>query len=209
MDNVLIASTVLLWIAVVVLGFLVLALTRQIGVLYERVAPAGALALNSRLRVGDEAPVIAGTALSGDTVDFEVSGDGSRLLFFLAPDCPICKSLLPVAERLPAEVAGLTIVYVSDGDDLATHSDFAREHGLDPARYVVSEVIGRSYGVGKLPYAVLVGSDGRVQSMGIVNSREHLESLFEAQRLGVASLQDYLGRKDPELTYDATAEEGR
>jgi hypothetical protein len=25
----------------------------------------------------------------------------------------------------------------------------------------------------------------------LINSREHLESLFEAKRLGVASLQDY------------------
>ena len=43
MTNLLIASNVILWIAVIVLATMVFALVRQIGVLYERVAPAGAL----------------------------------------------------------------------------------------------------------------------------------------------------------------------
>jgi hypothetical protein len=30
-----------------------------------------------------------------------------------------------------------------------------------------------------------------LRARGLVNSREHLESLFEAKRLGVASIQDY------------------
>ena len=58
--------------------------------------------------------------------------------------------------------------------------------------YVISEVVGRSYGVGKLPYGVLIDDRGIVASLGIVNSREHLESLFEAKALGVASIQEYL-----------------
>ena len=52
----LIVSNLLLWIIVVVLGVMVFALVRQIGVLYERVAPAGALMVNQTLRPGDAAP---------------------------------------------------------------------------------------------------------------------------------------------------------
>jgi hypothetical protein len=37
-----------------------------------------------------------------------------------------------------------------------------------------------------------VDSTGLISSLGIVNSREHLESLFEAERMDVASIQDYL-----------------
>jgi len=33
---------------------------------------------------------------------------------------------------------------------------------------------------------------GSPLARGLINSREHLESLFEAKRLGVASVQDYL-----------------
>ena len=47
----------------------------------------------------------------------------------------------------------------------------------------------------KLPFAVLIDEQGKVASLGLVNSREHLESLFEAKERGVASLQDYLAQQ--------------
>jgi methylamine dehydrogenase accessory protein MauD len=61
--------------------------------------------------------------------------------------------------------------------------------------YVLSAPLGMSYGVAKLPYAVLIDKDGIVAAQGLVNTREHLESLFEAQRRGVASIQEYLKEK--------------
>jgi len=46
-----------------------------------------------------------------------------------------------------------------------------------------------------LTFAVLIDQQGNIASMGLVNSREHLESLFEAKERGVASLQDYLAKQ--------------
>ena len=69
---------------------------------------------------------------------------------------------------------------------------FIEQNGLGAFRYVVSAPLGISYQVSRLPYAVLIDAGGVLRARGIINSREHLESLFEAQRLGVASLQDYL-----------------
>ena len=60
----------------------------------------------------------------------------------------------------------------------------------------MSEALGRSFGVSKLPYAVLIDEAGRLASLGLVNSREHLESLFEAKERGVASIQDFLSRRN-------------
>ena len=45
MPTELLISNILLWLVVIILCFVVYALTRQIGILYERVAPAGALPL--------------------------------------------------------------------------------------------------------------------------------------------------------------------
>ena len=45
-----------LWVLVIVLVVVVFALARQVGVLYERVAPAGALMINQQLKVGAAAP---------------------------------------------------------------------------------------------------------------------------------------------------------
>ena len=61
--------------------------------------------------------------------------------------------------------------------------------------YVVSEQLGRTYSVAKLPYAVLIDERRLIASFGMVNSREHIESLVEAKQRGVGSLQDFLGQQ--------------
>ena len=54
--SLLLISNIILWILVLVMGVVIFALTRQVGVLFERVAPAGALAMNQNLQVGESAP---------------------------------------------------------------------------------------------------------------------------------------------------------
>ena len=46
--------------------------------------------------------------------------------------------------------------------------------------------------VAKLPYAVLIDESGALRSKGLVNSREHLESLVLAMQSGYDSIQDYM-----------------
>ena len=184
-------AVVVLFVLVLALGVVVVALARQVGVLYERVAPAGALMVNQAIEAGAPAPEIAVETLAGETR--AVGGAGrSQLLFFLAPDCPICKSLLPVLKSMQRAEPDTSITLLSDGETPEEHASYVAEQGLGQFDYALSEIAGRAYGVGKLPYAVLIDKGGIVRSLGIVNSREHLESLFEAERLGVASIQDYL-----------------
>jgi methylamine dehydrogenase accessory protein MauD len=195
MNNALLVSSVLLWIIVLVMAVVIFALVRQIGVLYERVAPAGALMVNRKLGVGQEAPRVMAQRLDGGTLEAGVPAAGrSQLLFFLAPDCPLCKSLLPaVLSAARAERDWLDLVFASDGDT-TSHAELVRRHGLEGFPYLLSEVLGRSYGVSKLPYGVLIDEQGRIASLGIVNSREHLDSLFEAKERKVASIQEFVGR---------------
>ena len=70
--------------------------------------------------------------------------------------------------------------------------DWPDEEGSE----MVEAVIGKRYGVSKLPYAVLIDEQGKIASLGIINSREHLDSLFEAKERKVASIQDYMGKRD-------------
>ncbi len=191
-------AVVVLWVLVIALVVVVIALARQVGVLYERVAPAGALMINQQLKVGDAAPRIAIQTLTGNTFEVGDVNGARQLLFFLTPDCPICKSLLPVLKTFQRAEKGTHIVLMSDGDTPAEHETYVQEQELTQFDYAISEVVGRSYGVSKLPYAVLIDDRGVISSLGIVNSREHLESLFEADRLGVASIQDYLNPEQAE-----------
>jgi len=186
-------SNVVLWIVVLALLALVLALTRQIGVLHERISPVGALMINKGLTVGEKVPVVAVSDLDGKALQVGAPrSDGlSTLLLFVSPTCPVCESLLPVVQASRRqEKSWLHIVLASDGD-LATQREFVRGHGLTEFQYVVSAPLGMTYQVSRLPFAALVDGAGILRARGLVNSREHLESLFEAQRLGVASLQDY------------------
>jgi methylamine dehydrogenase accessory protein MauD len=194
MTTALVVSNVVLWIAVVALAAIVAALVRQIGVLYERIAPAGALMVSRGPEVGDAAPVVVADALAGGTR--ELGGarpDGrSLLLFFLSPTCPVCKTLLPALRSIARdERSWLDLVLASDGPRVE-HEAFVARHALEVFPYVLSAPLGVAYRVGKLPYAVLLDGAGIVRAKGLVNTREHLESLFEAHERGVASIQDFV-----------------
>ena len=191
-----IASQILLWVGLAVLAVLVAALARQVGVLHERIAPAGALTLHQNLKAGDVAPEMTLETLAGSSVAIGGTRPGrSQLLFFLSPDCPLCKSMLPVLKSAAgAEKGWLDIVLASDGEG-PEHRRMIMTEGLDGFDYVLSEALGRTLGVSKLPYAVLIAEDGKIASLGLVNNREHLESLFEAKERGVTSIQDYLARR--------------
>jgi methylamine dehydrogenase accessory protein MauD len=86
-------------------------------------------------------------------------------------------------------------VLASDGES-SKHAAFVREKNLGKFPYVISEQLGRSFGVGKLPYAVLIDEAGKLSATGLVNTREHLESLFVAKEKGVGSIQQFLRSSD-------------
>ena len=200
MSELLLAANLLLWIGFIVLLVVVFALVRQVGILFERIAPAGALGVASRLGAGDAAPAMRLTALGGDAVDLGTSrADGLvTLLLFVAPDCPICKHLLPVAKAV-ARRHRMRVVYASAGAELQVQEEFVATQGLPRDSYVVSDGLGLAFGVAKLPFAALLSADGRIAALGLVNTREHLESLVEAERTGVASIQEFAARKAGEM----------
>jgi methylamine dehydrogenase accessory protein MauD len=192
-----IASQIGLWIAVLVLGVVCLALARQVGVLHQRIAPAGALALRQPLKIGEPVPEMTLSAMDGTAV--RIGGERasrSQLLLFISPDCAICESLLPaVRSAQGAERSWLDIVLASDGE-AARQAEFVKDKGLTKFPYVLSEQLGRTFGVAKLPYAVLIDEAGKLSATGLVNTREHLESLFVAKERGVASIQQFLEQRD-------------
>jgi methylamine dehydrogenase accessory protein MauD len=208
MTGALIASNILLWILVVGLIGLVFALMRQIGVLHERIAPAGALVGASGPVVGDKAPILELETWSGEPVrvggrmtgprSSTSASDASRdigastLLLFVSPTCPVCKTLLPLLDSLRRSEGGsLRVVLASDGPR-AEHEAFVAKFGLADETYVLSQELGLRYAVEKLPTAYLIDAEGIVKAKGLVNSREHLESLFEASERGVASIQEFM-----------------
>ena len=186
-------SMILLWAAVLALGVMLWALSRQVGVLFERVAPMGALVTDAGPPVGSPSPVFSLTGLQSEAVDLGGPQPRATLVFFLAPTCPVCKKLIPVLNALTRdEGRALRVVLASDGA-APDHLAFVREHGLEAMPYVISTELGMTYRVSRLPYAVLLDDTGLVRAKGLVNSREQLDSLLNAHDMSTPSIQHYLG----------------
>jgi methylamine dehydrogenase accessory protein MauD len=185
-------SNALLWVLMLAVIVALWALARQVGILYERIAPMGALVTDAGPKLGDKSPTFELPALNGTLVSIGGERPKSQLIFFLSTTCPVCKKLLPVLKSASqAEREWLDVVLASDGES-TEHLGFYVDAKLQQFPYVLSPELGMAYRVSRLPYAVLLDERGVIRAKGLVNSREHLESLFNAKELGVGTVQDYI-----------------
>jgi methylamine dehydrogenase accessory protein MauD len=188
-----IIAVVVLWAVVIVQAIVIFALARQVGVLFERVAPMGALITDGGPKIGDASPRFDLITLAGKPLTVGATAGRSMLLFFLSPTCPVCKKLLPVLKSAAAaERSWVDVVLASDGER-PKHEAFIKQQSLGNFPYILSTDLGMGYRVNRLPFAVLIDGEGIVRAKGLVNNREQLESLFNAKELGVESIQSYLG----------------
>lgn len=211
MNEALLISNVLLWIVVIVLALLVVALARQVGILHERVAPAGALLPASGPKVGELTKSLELKSLDGQalTIGGKNTSGLATFILFTSPTCPVCKSLVPTALSLiKSEKKRIQLVFASDGADtdkeMAQHKSYVTDLRIAAYPYVISQQLGMQFEVSKLPFAVLIGKDGVLRSKGLVNSREHMESLIESMDSGIATIQDFMERSsvqysDPQI----------
>jgi methylamine dehydrogenase accessory protein MauD len=194
-------------VVTVALAVLVFGLARQIGVLHERVAPMGAMASDRGPEVGMPAPALSLTGLAGQPLELGGASASGRvkLLLFIASSCPVCKKLLPIARSF-SDAERIELILVGDGAADEQHS-LVERFGLHALPYVNSPLVGMTYQVGKLPYAVLSDAQGIIRAKGLVNSREHLESLIVAAETGFGTMQTYLAAARPNEATDKGAHE--
>ena len=212
MVEALFVSNMILWLVIVLLSILVFALTRQVGILHERVAPAGALQPTTGPKVGELTKNIQVTSLQGESIEIGgASKDGlASLILFISPTCPVCKTLVPTAKSLVrSESERLRLTFGSDGEDPEQHKNYVEDLDIGTCPYFLSQSVGMYYQVSKLPFAVLIDANGTLQSKGLVNTREHLESLIESMDLGIATVQEYVSAQldSADLDYETSAVE--
>ncbi len=185
-------SQMLLWIVVIAQGITILALARQIGVLHARVAPAGALLSGAGPGVGEPSPRIEVHAMAGNAIALgrPLAPGKALLLLFVSATCPICKILIPIAKSF-AKSERLDVLFVGDAEPNEQRKLLV-SFNLDDHCFVNGPDVGMTYRVDKIPYAVLLDDAGVIAAKGLVNSREHLESLIIAKETGFATLQSYL-----------------
>ena len=99
-------SNAILWVLMLGVIIALWALARQVGILYERVAPMGALMTDAGPKLGEASPSFDLASLGGGNIAIGGGRSKSQLIFFLSPTCPVCKKLLPILKS--ASQAGTT-----------------------------------------------------------------------------------------------------
>jgi methylamine dehydrogenase accessory protein MauD len=183
-------------ILILALAVMIFGLARQIGILHERVAPMGAMINDHGPEVGEMAPTLTIKSIANEAI--RIGGPSftgqSTLLMFVSPTCPVCKKLLPIAKSF-SNGENLKVILVGDGD-VDEQQRMIQKEGLQVLPYLIGPELGMAFQVGKLPYAVLIDREGVIRAKGLVNSREHLESLVVAEETGYGSIQAYLKARD-------------
>lgn len=191
-------SHILLWLLVIVEGIFILALARQIGILHERIGSTGARTINAGPKIGELAPALDIQDINNQTVVLGNKHGMLTLLLFVSPGCSTCAALLPQVKRLARdEKDTLKVVLLSFATSLEASQKYVKEHKLDKSiPFVVSDDLALSYQVTLAPYGIVIDRQGIVRAKGIVNNYSHIESLLNAEELGVRSLEEYTQRRE-------------
>jgi methylamine dehydrogenase accessory protein MauD len=171
-----VASYVILWFLVLVLGVVVVALARQVGTLHLRLGPRGALEMD------EEGPPLGEAPVPRDihTIDgrsLRIGGPGAaQVLLFVTPGCHLCEAVLP-GVGVAAKSKSMDATVLVDADPLETTHAFGNRKlnaNVGPA----GDLPGL-YSVPGTPYVVVLDDMGITKAKGTVNNLEQLEGLID------------------------------
>jgi methylamine dehydrogenase accessory protein MauD len=196
MSSLWMASYIILWVFVIFEAVVILALARQIGLLHTRLLPSGARTTNIGLEIGSPIPSINTKDIEGN--DFNLAKAGKpRLLAFVSPTCHACSNLLPGLKTISkSESRKLDVILITANENHESNIDYINKNNLESFTYIASAEIAHACQVSGSPYVLVVDSEGKVASKGLVNNLEHLESLIEALKLGIPTVTEYVALQE-------------
>lgn len=193
MEGLWLTSYIVLWIFVILEGLVILALARQIGSVLLRLGPVGARMMNAGLKIGETAPPVdAFDIVQGHRLTLGHLRDKSTLMVFVSATCPSCAELIPGLKTLNRSEKGMEIILVGSEEDAQANHNFIQKHLLTNIPFIASDDLAKRYQIGTTPYAVLVDTEGKISTKGLVNNMIHLESLLNAHETGHASIQNLI-----------------
>lgn len=166
-------------VVILALAFVVISLARQIGVLHERTAPASLDRKVTMLAVGEVFPRLEVPTLAGGQILMGGEQTSWLALLFVAADCPICRSVLPAYVDCLDHTGNIHGLWVGDGLQAAGYDGYARENGLDPAAFVVSQELGLLLGIRALPAIAVLDTDSTLVAQQVVNGPRQLGRVFD------------------------------
>jgi methylamine dehydrogenase accessory protein MauD len=183
MSGVWLASYVVLWLVVLVLGFLLAGALRQLGLMQLRLGDdPGALITDTGLERGTKAPdFTAVDSESGDLVTLSELESVPRMLVFASPGCLSCRELIPGLNEVRKTRADFDFLVICRGD-VESCQGFGRMNRLEAPMVVdTNGQVEKDYLVTLTPFAYVLDYEGNVVIRGIANDWRQLESLLEQE----------------------------
>jgi len=189
-------SYFVLWIVVVLQVILTLSLARAVGQLRRRSPPSGARLVNPGPEIDTYVGDWEGTDLVGNPVNFRFPRERGLFLLYVSPHCSLCSGLLPSAKRffkeIAAEADGVWVMVLGSRE---AQIFYARENELTRYPVAAEEQMPARMRVEGAPFGLWINAQGQVKAKGMVDRREHLESLRHAARIGHPSIESYVAAR--------------
>lgn len=189
-------SYLVLWIVVILQVVLTLALARAIGQLRRHTPPSGARLVNPGPEIDTYVGAWEGTDLLGNPVSFRFPRERGLFLLYVSPHCSICEGLLPSAKRffkeIAAEADGAWVMVLGSRE---AQISYARENDLTRYPVAAEDQLPATLRLEGAPFGLWIDAAGRVKAKGMVDRREHLESLRYAVKLGHPSVESYVAAR--------------
>jgi methylamine dehydrogenase accessory protein MauD len=184
MSGVWLASYIVLWLVVLVLGFLLAGALRQLGLIQLRLGDdPGALITDTGLERGTLAPdFTAVDAGSGALMTLSELAPMARLIVFASPGCLSCRELIPGLNEVRKTRANEFDFLVICRGDVESCQSFGRMNRLEAPMVVdTTGQIEKDYLVTLTPFAYLLDHERNVVIRGIANDWRQLESLLDQE----------------------------
>lgn len=168
-----IQMVILLFVTILVVlnSVVIIALTRQVGLLHVRLKPLPALLTEEGPQPGD--------ALELFSAPWQRDGSLRRvILAFVSPTCGLCSTLMPsfdnLAKHLPDNEALMLVM------DTSEHraTQYLLSHRVS-VPFVASPDTIKANGIPGTPFIVVTDGNGVVEASGAVNSMEQIEWLID------------------------------
>lgn len=199
MDSIVWVSIAALAAANTVFLLLLIAITRELGMILVRIGPTGVRNTTDGLSISETVESLEVEAIDGRTVRISATKFQPKLLAFLSPRCDACAGLVPALRTLASAYAGeLTVVAISSGTP--SPEDHAMADRLGPlVPYVCSTDLAQRFKIHTAPYVTLLDAENVVRAKGIANTLQHLESLLALE------VRQFAGKPLPGLAEHTTA----
>jgi methylamine dehydrogenase accessory protein MauD len=175
----------ILWLAVLFLGFLLLGALRALGLLSWRLEQLEATTPKrlgrDGLKPGKKAPDFTLPNVEGMEVSLRDFAGRKVLLVFTQSGCGPCRTVIPELNRVgPAE----QVLVVNNSDPETTRKWSVEVGARFPVLAQDKFSISKKYEVFATPFAFLIDEKGVIVSKGIINNRQHIRYVLSGKRAG-------------------------